>query len=142
LEARSTSPDARGQECPRYRRQLAWLAFAVAAFAALLPLGLMALARAGGGHSGFLLVQTVIALLTFLLAALVGMQFPLASRLSTEDTAATASRLYTADFVGACLGALLPSTLLIPLIGVPAVCLLIAALNAIAAVAVRKSSHG
>jgi len=124
-----------GQECPRYKRLLACLAFAVAAFAALLPLCLMALARVGG-NGGFLLVQTAIALLTFILAVLVGMQFPLAGRLDNENTAATASRLYTADFVGACLGALLPSTLLIPLIGVPAVCLLIAALNAIAGVVV------
>ena len=60
---------------------------------------------------------------------------------SEADSAATASRLYTADFVGACLGALLPSTLLIPLIGVPAVCLLIAALNAVAAVVVLRGIH-
>jgi len=200
---------SRGAEAPPtfnqahlcHRRQLAWLAFAIAAFAALLPLCLMALARAGGG--GLLIVQTAISLLTLLLGALIGMQFPLAGRVCAEravepiarpdgpaeagtpnpeaaevrspgfsrqqstspqtvaavsdrrdpaqneqpavgdrrynsetDSAATASRLYTADFVGACLGALLPSTLLIPLIGVPAVCLLIAALNAIAGVVV------
>lgn len=186
----------RTQTAGNDRQQLARLAFAIAAFAVLLPLCLMALARAGGG--GLLIVQTTIALLTFLLAALVGMQFPLAGRVCAEkavesiarqggpaeagtpnaqaaevrspgfnrqqsssqpvaavsdrrpsdssqvsavidrryssetDSAATASRLYTADFVGACLGALLPSTLLIPLIGVPAVCILIAALNAAA----------
>ncbi|MFZ2640742.1 MAG: hypothetical protein WA117_07115, partial [Verrucomicrobiia bacterium] len=200
------APDARGQECPRYRRLLAQLAFAVAAFAALLPLCLMALARISG-NGGFFLVQTVIALLTILLGALVGMQFPLAGRVCTaptsrdrrspspwpsphrmgrgntpvpiatsstpsdspdsaqnvtlapaegeragvrgqsdgmdsvENATATASRLYTADFVGACLGALLPSTLLIPLIGVPAVCLLIAALNAVAGVVVLRSGR-
>ena len=153
LRAQSAS----GNECPHYRAQLAWLAFAVAAFAALLPLCLMALARVGSGTGGFLLVQTAIALLTFLLAALVGMQFPLAGRVvvstvsadsqqPTEKSAETAdttiaSRLYTADFVGACLGALLPSTLLIPLIGVPAVCLLIAALNAVAGFVVLRSSR-
>lgn len=192
----------RTQRTESDRKQLARLAFAVAAFAALLPLCLMALARAGGGE--LLIVQTAIALLTFLLAALVGMQFPLAGRVCAEravepiarqsgpaeagtpnaeaaevrspgfsrqqsssqpvaavsdrrnppreeepavrdrryssetDSAATASRLYTADFVGACLGALLPSTLLIPLIGVPAVCLLIAALNAVAGVVVLR----
>jgi len=42
---------------------------------------------------------------------------------------ATAARLYTADYVGAALGALLVSTLLIPVIGVVAVCLLAAGLN-------------
>jgi spermidine synthase len=143
----------------RQRRLLAWLAFAIAVFAALLPLCLMALARVGG--DGLVIVQTVVALLTLLLATIVGMQFPLASavaaisdrhpsdssrtpavgdrRYSSEtDSASTASPLYTADFVGACLGALLPSTLLIPLIGVPAVCLLIAALNAVAGIAVMR----
>lgn len=157
--ASSGAVHERRQDCLRHRRLLAWIAFAVAAFAALLPLCLMALARAGG-NGGFLLVQTAIALLTFLLGALVGMQFPLAGRVVESAVSAdapqprensqksaetadstTASRLYTADFVGACLGALLPSTLLIPLIGVPAVCLLIAALNAAAGVVVLKSSH-
>jgi spermidine synthase len=42
---------------------------------------------------------------------------------------AAAARLYTADYVGAALGALLVSTLLIPVIGVAAVCLLAAGLN-------------
>ncbi|MBI5817530.1 MAG: fused MFS/spermidine synthase [Verrucomicrobia bacterium] len=209
-----TCHNSRGTEAPptfnqasvRHRRQLAQLAFAIAAFAALLPLCLMALARVGG-NGRFFLVQTAIALLTFLLAALVGMQFPLAGRVCTaptsrdrrspspwpsphrmgrgntsvpiatgstpsdspdsaqnvplapaegeragvrgqsdgmdsvENATATASRLYTADFIGACLGALLPSTLLIPLIGVPAVCLLIAALNAVAGVVVLRSNR-
>ncbi len=117
------------------RRNIAGLAFAIAAFAALLPLCLRGLAHAGGG-GGLVVVQTTVALLTLLLGGLVGMQFPLAGRLSADDATATASRLYTADFVGACLGALLPSTLLIPLLGVSAVCLLIAALNAVAGVIV------
>jgi predicted membrane-bound spermidine synthase len=60
---------------------------------------------------------------------LVGAQFPLANRQQFDGTAAGASRLYTADFVGASLGALLASTLLIPVIGVTGVCLLTAALN-------------
>ena len=60
------------------------------------------------------------------------MQFPLANRLEFDGTVAGASRLYTADFVGACLGALLASTLLIPLMGVTGVCLLTAALNLVA----------
>jgi predicted membrane-bound spermidine synthase len=47
------------------------------------------------------------------------------------------SRLYTADFVGASLGALLASTLLIPLVGVTGVCLLTAALNMVGGVSVR-----
>jgi predicted membrane-bound spermidine synthase len=80
-------------------------------------------------------IKAIIALLTLLLAGLVGMQFPLANRLEFDGTASGASRLYTADFVGACLGALLACTLLLPLIGVGGVCLLTAVLNAGAALA-------
>ena len=67
--------------------------------------------------------------LALVLAALVGMQFPPASRLEFDGAVTGASRLYTADFVGAFLGALLASTFLIPLIGVTGVCLLTAVLN-------------
>jgi predicted membrane-bound spermidine synthase len=56
------------------------------------------------------------------------MAFPVAAKLDVQGVAATASRLYTADYIGACLGALLVSTLLIPLLGVATVCLLTAGL--------------
>jgi len=69
------------------------------------------------------------------------MQFPLANQLESAATPASLSRLYTADFVGASLGALLACTLLIPLLGVPGVCLLTAALNALAAVVMRTAER-
>ena len=112
---------------------LATLALAIGALALLLPLllpMLNALARSGAGDFA---AQAVIGLLTFVLAALVGAQFPLANRIEFDGTNRAASRLYTADFVGAFLGALLASTLLIPLLGVVGVCLLTAGLNFIAA---------
>ena len=85
--------------------------------------------------------QGVVLLLTFLLAALVGGQFPLAGATGSGDAAATAARLYSADLAGAALGALLVSTLLIPLLGVTTVCLLTAALNlAAAAIAWRMTA--
>jgi len=112
-------------------RLLAVLAFAIAGLSVLVPLVLMALGRLGGTTTGLVTVRVVIALLTFVLAMLVGMEFPVASQVEFVGRAATASRLYTADFVGASLGALLASTFLIPLIGVTAVCLLTAGLNVI-----------
>jgi predicted membrane-bound spermidine synthase len=66
------------------------------------------------------------------------MQFPLANKLEFDGTASGASRLYTADFVGAFLGALLACTLLIPLIGVLGACLLTAGLNTVAALVGRR----
>lgn len=110
-------------------RQLAWLAWAVAAFAALLPVWLPLLngltARLKSTGPG----QVLLVGLTFGLATLVGLQFPLANRIESGGVARTASRLYTADLVGASLGAWLPSTLLIPLAGIGSVCLLAAGLN-------------
>ena len=86
----------------------------------------------GGTAASLLAIKTVIALLTLILAVLVGAQFPLANQMQFDGTATGASRLFTAEFVGASLGALLASTLLIPLIGVMGVCLLTAGLNALA----------
>jgi predicted membrane-bound spermidine synthase len=120
------------------RGSLSLLALAIAAYASLLPLLLPLLNRMGGSAASLALVKVIIGLLTLVLAVLVGMQFPLANRLEFDGTVAVASRLYTADFVGACLGALLASTLLIPLIGVVGVCLLTAALNVLGALAGRR----
>jgi predicted membrane-bound spermidine synthase len=86
----------------------------------------------GGTAVSLLAIKAIFTSLTLILAVLVGAQFPLANRLQFDGTATGASRLYTADFVGASLGALLASTLLIPLVGVMGVCLLTAALNALA----------
>ncbi|MGD0746046.1 MAG: hypothetical protein ABSA45_12910, partial [Verrucomicrobiota bacterium] len=110
-------------------RRLRWLAFAIAGYAIVLALLLPRLNRVGDTEASLLFIKAVMALLTLILAVLVGMQFPLANRLKFDGTVAGASRLYTADFIGAFLGALLASTLLIPLIGVTGVCLLTAALN-------------
>ena len=117
---------------PSHHGFLALLAFAVAGYALLLPLLLPLLNRAAAMVTSLLLIKAVVALLTLILAVLVGMQFPLANRLEFDGTVTGASRLYTADFVGAFLGALLAGTLLIPLIGVAGVCLLTAALNLLA----------
>jgi spermidine synthase len=119
------------------RRDMVRLAFAIAAYAGLLPLVLRLLGRLGSAGVSLGLVQIVIPLLTFILAVLVGMEFPLANRLEFKGASSTAARLYTADFVGACLGALLASTLLIPLLGVTAVCLITAGLNILGGVTVR-----
>ena len=116
------------------RRELGKLALAVAGLAGLLPL---ALAYSGAESWAAGWVELAVGLLAFVLAALVGMQFPLACRAAFVGGAITASRLYVADFVGACLGALLASALLIPLSGVTATCLLAAGLNLVAAAVLR-----
>lgn len=124
---------------------LAGMAIAIALFGLVLPLVLTMLSRASAFHSSTLAVQAVITFLTFALAALVGAQFPLANRIEFDGIprgGAAASRLYTADFVGAFLGALLASTLLIPLTGVTGVCLLTGILNVIGGASVLGRTAG
>jgi len=77
--------------------------------------------------------KAAIPLLALLLAVLVGIEFPLAARIDFQDAAITSARLYTADYLGAALGALLVSTFLIPIFGVFMVCFLTAGLNLTAA---------
>jgi spermidine synthase len=123
--------------CQRQARCLRLLSFAIAGCAVLLPLLLPLLNRAGGTTVSLFMIKATVALLTLILAVLVGMQFPLANRLEFGGSVAGVSRLYTADFVGAFLGALLASTWLIPLMGVTGVCLLTAALNFLGGVMIQ-----
>lgn len=115
-------------------RRLAHLAFAVAAVAALLPLLLPRLAGWGD-----LAGQGAMLLATFVLAAIVGAQFPLAAAASDGEPAPVAARLFSADLIGAALGAWLASAWLIPAAGITTVCLLTAGLNlAVATIAWRQ----
>jgi len=135
-------------------RDLARLEMAVAVYAAVLPLVLIGLGGLGGTAAA-VASRVVIPLLALLLAVIVGMEFPLAGKVvlqragssASRETdlravTATASRLYTADYLGAALGALLVSTLLIPIIGVIAVCLLAAGLNVLSGAVIWGTSRG
>jgi predicted membrane-bound spermidine synthase len=115
------------------RARLCALSVAIAIVASVLPSVLSQLGRLDSIAGTALAGQGFVLLLTFALAALVGAQFPLAGAITAGETAITASRLYTADFAGAALGALLVSTLLVPLFGATMVCLFTAGLNLAAA---------
>jgi len=112
-----------------HRRWLAASAILLAGFSILVPAFLSFLARYEGMNFTLVPIQTSIGLATLLLGALVGIQFPLANRLDFTGSASIISRLYLADFVGASLGALVCSSILLPLIGFRGVCLLTALLN-------------
>jgi len=126
---------------PSPRVLLCALSAAIAGVAALLPAVLSHLGRLDSVVGTSLAGQSVVLLLTFGLAALVGALFPAAGAAMPGETAVTASRLYTADFVGAALGALLVSTLLVPLLGATLVCLFTAALNFAAAAIAWKPTR-
>jgi spermidine synthase len=121
---------------------LCLLALGVAAFAMLLPVVLPALARLAALGAGGTAMLAIVLGFTFGLAALVGAQFPLANALATGGRHA-AARLYTADFVGASIGALLTSVWLLPAGGVAGVGWITGGLNLLAALGVlsRKRSR-
>lgn len=77
------------------------------------------------------MVTITFVLAVVVLGALVGAEFPLASHLYYKDVPATAAAVYGADLLGGCLGALLVSTLLVPLIGLTSTCILVAGLNGV-----------
>jgi spermidine synthase len=130
----------RRETASKPRRDLFLAALSIAALGVLLPLVLAGLGRWSVSPGSALVIQVVIPLVTFVLAVLVGLEFPLANRVEFKNAAATASALYTADFVGACLGALLASAWLIPMLGIANTCWITAGLNLCAAllVFVRK----
>jgi spermidine synthase len=122
----------------RKRRGLVWLLVLLAGYALCLPTVLTALGHLDGG-----LAPLAILALAFVLAMMVGMSFPLAAGAEPQDDlAAVAARLYAADYVGAALGALLVSTLLIPLLGVAAVCHLTAGLVILSALVLVVTWRG
>jgi spermidine synthase len=128
-------------DCPLFRSQprraLLCILLTLAIYAACLPAAIIGLGRLGA--AGPATARVVVPLLALLLAVLVGAAFASAAKADTpadsegNSIAATASRLYTADYIGAALGALLVSTLLIPLFGVAAVCLFTAAVAVLSA---------
>jgi predicted membrane-bound spermidine synthase len=79
------------------------------------------------------LIHILFFLLTFLISALTGILFSLATALMKGDVLQVASGLYGSDLIGAALGALLVAALLFPLLGLINVALLIGTLNFLAA---------
>jgi len=66
-----------------------------------------------------------------ILAIFVGMEFPLAAKISFKGISKTASRLYNADLIGASIGAIIVAAFAIPILGIINTCMLIAILNTI-----------
>jgi spermidine synthase len=114
------------------RKHLVALALAIAIYSACVPYILIVLGQSESPAAAWA-SWAAIPVMTLLLAMLVGLEFPLAGKVGFQEVTATAAQLYTADYIGAALGALLVSTLLIPVLGVTAVCLMAAGLNLFAA---------
>lgn len=119
------------QKCGK--KHLIGLEIAVAVYCLCIPFALMTASTS--------VAVWLVPILAFGSALFVGMEFPLAGKLDFSETASTASKIYTADYMGAALGALLVSTLLVPVIGILKLCIMIAILNLISAGVVFKNGR-
>jgi len=110
------------------------LEFMVVIFSIALPFILIFLSRF---TTNFLIVtssELLFPVLAIIAGILVGAEFPLASKLHFKNIHRTAGIIYSADYIGACVGALIVSALLIPLLGIITVAILIGILNIISAI--------
>lgn len=126
----------------RASRHAIILGFVVAGVAAAMPLVLPRLNGLDVALGSSLPGQLAICAVTFLLALAVGAQFPLVSAATSGNAAVVGARLFSADLVGAAVGALLVSTWLIPVAGVANVCFGTAALNIATAAVAFRQLHG
>jgi spermidine synthase len=104
---------------------------AIGVYSLLLPLVLLLLK---GAFLGDFMIHAIFILLTVLIAALVGLEFSIASNLRKGEIGTVASELYSIDLLGSALGALLVSTFLVPLLGIVKVSFVIASLSFLSAV--------
>lgn len=104
---------------------------AIGVYCLLLPIVLLILK---GAHLGDFIIHAIFVLLTFAVAALVGLQFSIASALRRGKIESVASELYSIDLIGSAIGALVVSTFLVPLLGIAKVSLVVASLSLLSAV--------
>ena len=79
------------------------------------------------------LVHSFFILLILAFSVLAGVQFKISSLLSTQQPGKLAGRLYAADLAGSAFGALLMAAFLLPLLGIDWSCLILGAMNLLAA---------
>ena len=86
----------------------------------------------GGPQAIALQTQIAFPLLAFFAGFVGGLQFPLANDLYLAEmpgAARAAGYTYGVDLLGSCLGAMLTTTLLVPVLGIPYACVIASALN-------------
>jgi spermidine synthase len=108
------------------------LDLAILLYWALLPIALSTLYARIPHPLAFTSIQGLLLFFNALAGFLVGSQFPLANRIwlkGREDLRGTAGVLYACDLVGAFLGSIVVSVILIPVLGILETCLLAATLK-------------
>lgn len=104
--------------------------FVFALYSFLLPLLLLYLTRINFGTLGFVSANIIIPLVTVICGFIVGIEFPLAIKIFVKKKEKhSMAVLYSTDLIGACIGAIIGSVLLVPLLGIIKVSFLVALLN-------------
>ncbi|MDD3877739.1 MAG: hypothetical protein PHT69_14045 [Bacteroidales bacterium] len=111
-------------------KTLVFLQILLSVFSLILPLTFIILLDM---QTNFWWTHIFFIILTLLLGLLIGAEFSVSAGLLKKNASATASELYSADLMGAALGAILASAFLVPLIGILYVCYLVAIINALSA---------
>jgi len=119
----------------RLRREvlaLAKIELIIAAYSIFVALILVLMFTGIGKLPFFLPAEVFLSILNCAAGFLVGLEFPLANKIflrGSERVGQVAGGLYAADLLGGCVGAILASVFLVPVLGVPQACFVIAMLN-------------
>lgn len=117
---------------------------AIFTYCFLLPLIFFGLSFLKNVVSIFVTVEILFPVLTIIIGALVGLQFPLANQIylhrdNTSNIGQQAGLVYAADLLGACLGAFLSSIFFIPILGIFQTCFICGLINMAALILIRRS---
>jgi spermidine synthase len=112
-------------------RSYTFILLAFAVLCILLPLMVKGIATL---QEKIVVVHAFFILMILVFSVLAGVQFRISSLLSTQQPGRLAGKLYAADLAGSAFGALLMAAFLLPLLGVEWSCLILGAMNLLAAV--------
>ncbi|MFC1742180.1 fused MFS/spermidine synthase [Nanoarchaeota archaeon] len=118
------------------RNAISKTSMSIAAYALLLPLALYAMRDMDilPAAAAWLLFPA----LTIMIGLLVGALFPLAADKGFSTVSSTAGNMYFHDYIGACIGAVLTSVVIIPLLGIIGACIVVAALAILSGLLCRE----
>jgi spermidine synthase len=124
-------------------RDFIWLQIFICIYPLILPPILLGFAGLSGKFSTYLGSNIILPFLPIIAGFIGGFQFPLANKLylqSREGLVRAAGLTYGLDLFGSCLGALLVSVFLLPILGILRVCLLVALLNLVSLVLLLRGA--
>jgi spermidine synthase len=114
--------------------------FAIVFYSILLPFLMLLFSKFNNNLLVLFSSEILFPVLTIVAGFLVGAEFPLASKFHFKNIHQTAGIIYSSDYIGAAVGAILVSALLIPLFGIVKVSIFIGLLNLLSAIIlIRKN---